>query len=261
MDDDALVDFSVRDGVGWITLTKGDSGNAFGTPMGVELLAAVMAAEEADVPVLVVSATGRFFCVGGDLREFGAEDEPALLIDELAHMLNRIVSRLKSLDAVVISAVQGGAAGAGLGLAAAADLVIAAESASFTLAYTKAGLSPDGGGTLLAESVGLHRALALALLNPVWSAEDALAAGLVTQVVPDAELLDQVTALAGRLARGSRTAQAATKHLIRGNPVPSDGRVELEARSISALAGSPDGREGVQAFLAKRRPEFPSATS
>ncbi len=170
MDDDALVDFSVRDGVGWITLTKGDSGNAFGTPMGVELLAAVMAAEEADVPVLVVSATGRFFCVGGDLREFGAEDEPALLIDELAHMLNRIVSRLKSLDAVVISAVQGGAAGAGLGLAAAADLVIAAESASFTLAYTKAGLSPDGGGTLLAESVGLHRALALALLNPVWSA-------------------------------------------------------------------------------------------
>ena len=108
------------------------------------------------------------------------------------------------------------AAGAAVPLAAAADIVLAAESARFTLAYTKVGLTPDGGSSLLAASIGLHRALYLALLNPVLTAAEAQAMGLVMEIHPDDALGEAVEGVVRRLARGSRTALAAAKHLLRG---------------------------------------------
>jgi 2-(1,2-epoxy-1,2-dihydrophenyl)acetyl-CoA isomerase len=165
------------------------------------------------------------------------------------------------MDAVVVSVVQGTAAGAGVSLAAAADLVIAAASARFTLAYTKIGFSPDGGSSLLTASIGLHRALHLALLNPVVTADEARAMGLVTQVHPDDELDAAVEGVVGVLRSGSRTAQVAAKRLLREVATPgAEAALRRETLSIRARAASPDGREGVAAFLEKRAPAFPSST-
>jgi 2-(1,2-epoxy-1,2-dihydrophenyl)acetyl-CoA isomerase len=145
-------------------------------------------------------------------------------------------------------------------LAAAADVVLAGESARFTLAYTKLGLSPDGGSSLLTASLGLHRALHLALLNPVLSAEQAQAAGLVAEVHPDADLEAAADRVLAQLLAGSRTAQVAAKRLLREVAVPwAEGALRRETLSIRACADGADGREGVDAFVAKRPPAFPSA--
>jgi 2-(1,2-epoxy-1,2-dihydrophenyl)acetyl-CoA isomerase len=189
-----------------------------------------------------------------------AADDPEHLVEELAETLHRAVSDLQRLDAVVVSVVQGVAAGAGVPLAAAGDLVLAGASARFTLAYTKIGLSPDGGSSLLTASVGLHRALHLALLNPLLTAEQAREAGLVAQVHPDGELDAAAAAVVATLLAGSRTAQVAAKHLLRAQAVAHpEGAMRRETLAIRAAAGSADGREGVAAFVAKRPPAFPSA--
>lgn len=254
------VTFDVRDGVGWITLARGDSGNTVGSTMAAELADAVVAAERADVRVLVITASGRFFCAGGDLREIAEAPSSSELTAHLAGILADVVRRLADLPAIVVAAVQGTAAGAGVSIAAAADVVVAAESATFTLSYTRAGLSPDGGGSLLARTLGMHRALAWALLNPTVSAHEAQHAGLVARVYPDAELDIAVADLAAGLARGSRDALVATKRLIRRSATESAEHWDAEVAQISALAGGPDGQEGISAFLAKRPVAFPSAT-
>ena len=153
--------------------------------------------------------------------------------------------------------MQGVAAGAGVPLAAAADLVLAAQSARFTLAYTRIGLTPDGGSTLLTGSLGLHRALHLALLNPVLTATEAQAAGLVAQVHPDEELAAATDRVVAQLLAGSRSAQVAAKRLLRNRVEQHpEGAMRLETLAIRAAAISPDGREGVQAFLDKRKPAY-----
>lgn len=257
---DRVVTFDVRDGVGWITLSRGDTGNTVGTQMAADLAEALAAAERADLGVLVLTATGRFFCAGGDLREFSEAHSPADLTAELASALADIVRRLANMPAIVVAAVQGPAAGAGVALAAAADVVVASESASFTLAYTRAGLSPDGGATLLSRSLGLHQALAWALLNPTVSAAEARRMGVVAMVFPDSEFEGDVTRLVHKLACGSRDAQVATKRLIRQSAPASDAHWDAEVTQISLLAGGPDGLEGVNAFVAKRPAAFPSST-
>ena len=147
-----------------------------------------------------------------------------------------------------------------MSLAAAADLVVAAASARFTLAYTRIGFSPDGGSSLLTASVGLHRALQLALLNPVVSADEARAMGLVAQVHPDEALPAAVEEVVSLLRSGSRTAQVAAKRLLRETATPgAEAALRRETLSIRTRAASPDGREGVTAFLDKRAPSFPSS--
>ena len=182
------------------------------------------------------------------------------MVDDLAETLHRTVSDLQRMDAVVVSAVQGMAAGAGVPLAAAADVVLAGASARFTLAYTKIGLSPDGGSSLLTATLGLHRALHLALLNPVLSAVQAHAAGLVAEVHPDDELDAAADRIVAQLLAGSRTAQVAAKRLLREVALPlAEGALRRETLSIRSCAASPDGREGVDAFIHKRPPSMPSA--
>ena len=168
-----------------------------------------------------------------------------MLIDDLAETLHRAVSDLQRLDAVVVSVVQGVAAGAGVPLAAAADLVLAGASARFTLAYTKIGLSPDGGSSLLTASVGLHRALHLALLNPLLTAEQAREAGFVAQVHPDDELDAAADALVATLLAGSRSAQVAAKHLLRAQAVAyPEGALRRETLAIRSCRGRPGRARG-----------------
>lgn len=253
------VTYAYAAGAARITLARPERGNSLDLAFTQELAACVRRARADDARVVVLAAHGPAFCVGGDVSAMAAAPDPELFIDDLAETLHRAVSDLQRLDAVVVSAVQGVAAGAGVPLAAAADLVLAAQSARFTLAYTRIGLSPDGGSSLLSASLGLHRALHLALLNPTLSAAEAQAAGLVAQVHPDDELPAAVERVVSTLLAGSRTAQVAAKRLLRERAVPSpEGALRLETLAIRRAAASPDGQEGVAAFVAKRPPTFPS---
>jgi 2-(1,2-epoxy-1,2-dihydrophenyl)acetyl-CoA isomerase len=247
-------------GLARITLADADRGHALTPELAAELQRAVRRARIDDARVVVLDSEGWAFSVGGDVGAFAAAEDREQLVDDLAETLHRTISDLHRMDAVVVSVVRGIAAGAGVALAAAADVVLAGVSARFTLAYTKLGFSPDGGSSLLTASLGLHRALHLALLNPVLSAEEAQAAGLVAEVHPDADLDAAVGRVVAQLLTGSRTAQVAAKRLLREVAVPwAEGALRRETLSIRACAAGPDGREGVDAFVAKRQPAFPSA--
>jgi 2-(1,2-epoxy-1,2-dihydrophenyl)acetyl-CoA isomerase len=161
----------------------------------------------------------------------------------------------------VIGAVNGTAAGAGFSLVMACDLAVAAESAVFTMAYTNAGLSPDGGSTFyMPRKIGDRRTRELMLTNRVLKAPEALTWGIVNDVVPDAEVLDRATKLAGRLAAGPTLAFGAVKNLLNGSfDQTLESQMELEARSIGEMSATADGQEGIRAFLEKRKPGFRGA--
>lgn len=251
------VSYDLADGIARITLDDGDRGNPIHPASVAALRAAVRRAGEDAARVILLSATGRFFSVGGDIAQFGAAEDVAAFVDDLAEDLHRTVSELVRSPAIVVSVVHGMAAGAGFPLAAAADVVLAARSAKFTLGYTKIGFSVDGGTSLLVHTLGLHRALRLALLNDVITAEEAHAAGLVARVVEDGELAATADEIAARLAAGPAGAQAATKQLLRAVAEESpETALRAESLSIRARAAEPDGREGVRAFLDKRPPAF-----
>jgi 2-(1,2-epoxy-1,2-dihydrophenyl)acetyl-CoA isomerase len=167
-------------------------------------------------------------------------------------------SRLVRGKAPVVAAVQGAVAGGGLSLACACDLVLAAESAKFTMAYTKIGLTPDGSGSyFLPRLVGLKRAMELTLTNRLFSAREAEHWGIVTRIVPDGELMAQADALAVQLASGPTLAYGAAKRLLHsGWTEPLETQMELESRSIADMGRTADAREGIGAFLAKRQPTY-----
>lgn len=255
-----LVHYRYAVGAAYLTLAAADRGNPIDQAMADDLFAAARRARADDARVVVLRSEGTAFSVGGDVGAFAAAEPREDMVDDLAETLHRTVSELHRMDAVVVAVVQGVAAGAGVPLAAAADVVLAGASARFTLAYTKIGFSPDGGSSLLTASLGLHRALHLALLNPVLSATQAQAAGLVAEVHPDDELDAAAERVVGQLLAGSRTAQVAAKRLLREVASPgAEAALRRETLSIRTCAACPDGREGVDAFLAKRAPVFPSA--
>jgi 2-(1,2-epoxy-1,2-dihydrophenyl)acetyl-CoA isomerase len=249
-------------GVARIRLGDGDRGNPLNQGTVDELARAVRQARADHAHVVVLSAEGRAFSVGGDIAAFGATEDVEQMVDDLAEGLHRVISDLHRMDAVVISVVQGAAAGAGVALAAAADLVLAGSSARFTLAYTGIGFSPDGGTSLLTASIGLHRALHLALLNPVLSAAEAHAMGIVAKVHADDELTAGVEHVVDVLRAGSRDAQVAAKRLLRETATPgAEAALRRETLSIRTRAASADGREGVAAFMEKRAPTFSSGNA
>lgn len=251
------IDYALADGCARITLADPERGNSVNPDSVAGLLAALRRADADGARVVVLASTGRFFSVGGDLGGFGGAEDMGGYIDDLADALHRCVSEIQRSRAIVVAAVQGMAAGAGFPLAAAADVVVAADTAKFTLGYTKIGLSVDGGTSLLVHSLGLHRTLRLALLNDVLTAAEARDAGLVARVVPAEGLAATVDELAATLAAGPAGALSAAKRLLRdAADAAPEARLRAEALAIRACAASPDGREGVTAFLEKRPPVF-----
>src|SRR5437763_7066599 len=181
--------YELKDHVARITLNRPETGNALDGEMGHELMqVAIRSSEDRAVRVVLLTGAGRMFCVGGDLKSFAAQGERlSAHLKELAGMLHLAISRFVRMDAPLVVAVNGAAGGGGMSFVLAADLVLAAESAKFTMAYTKAGLSPDGGSTyFLPRIIGARRGLELALTNRVLGAREAEEWGLVTRVVPDA---------------------------------------------------------------------------
>jgi 2-(1,2-epoxy-1,2-dihydrophenyl)acetyl-CoA isomerase len=252
---------STRDGaVATITLNRPHNGNAMDGTMCRELMDAVTRIDvDRSVRAVLLNANGKLFCGGGDLLLGpGGREDAERAFREYSGYLHLAVARLLRLRAPVIVAVQGVAAGAGVSLAIAGDLVLAAESARFTLAYTKAGLVPDGGATYaLPRLVGLRRAQELLYTNRVLSAAEALDWGLITRVVPDAELAEQARALAHSVAAGPSGAFEDVKRLLlHSSTAQPETQMELESRGIAQAIGSADGHEGVAAFREKRAPKF-----
>ncbi|MCX2713727.1 enoyl-CoA hydratase/isomerase family protein [Mycolicibacterium sp. J2] len=241
-----------------IVLNRPDAANGMNDAMTRELAVAAALCDSPSTKVVTLTGAGRFFCAGGDLKAMAAAPDPGVFVKGIADDLHRAMSTFARMDAVLITAVNGVAAGAGFSLGVSGDLVLAAESASFTMAYTKAGLSPDGGASyVLPRLVGLRRTQDLMITNRVLKAPEALAWGLVTEVVPDAELAQWLEALAAKVAAGARGSHASVKKLLLSTySAGYETQLEHEARHIAANASSPDGKEGIAAFLGKRAPEF-----
>lgn len=259
MDFSALL-FEVRDHVAHITLNRPQAANTLNVEMGMDLMRAALRCEEdRSVRAVLLSGSGAAFCAGGDLKAFHAHlDGLPAHIKEVVTYLHTALSHLTRMNAPVVTAVHGFAAGAGLSLACASDLVVAGESARFTMAYTRAGLTPDGSAThFLPRVVGLNRALDLALTNRTLSAREAMEWGIVSRVVPDAEVHAQAEELAKQLAAGPTRAFGNVKRLMRtGWTETLETQMAYEADSIAEMTRLADGREGVTAFVEKRAPHF-----
>ncbi len=260
MDNFECITFEKQGAIARVQLNRPDAANGLNSQMGAELKqAALLCDADAALKVVVLGASGRFFCAGGDIREFAAlGDDIGPGIKALADDLHSAISTFCRMRAALIVAVNGVAAGGGFSLALAGDIVLAAASASFTMAYTRAGLSPDGSSSyFLPRLVGLRKAQQLMLTNNSLSADEALQIGLVTYVVPDDELQAEADRLATDLAQGAGNSVACVKKLLLASSSNSlEAQMEREGQFLSECAASDDGREGVQAFLEKGRPEF-----
>lgn len=257
---DAPVLLTVDEGIARLTLNRPEAGNAITPQLAAELRArAQELTGRPEVRAVVLGAAGPMFCVGGDLgwmAEQGDAIGPAL--HALATDLHGATLALAGLDAPVIAAVSGVAAGAGMSLICGCDLAVAASTAKLTVAYTAAGLSPDGGSTwFLPRIVGVRRAAELTLTNRRLTADEAWNLGIVTSVV-EADALDgEVDALARRLAAGATGAFGAAKRLLAASSTtPLADQLAAEADAIAELAAGANGREGIAAFLEKRPPQF-----
>ena len=252
------ITFEQSGAVARITLNRPDAANGMNATMTRELADAAAACDTPATKVVVITGAGRFFCAGGDLKDFASAPSRGRHIKGVADDLHRAISTFARMDAVVITAVNGAAAGAGFSLAVAGDLVLAAESASFTMAYTRVGLSPDGSASYhLPRLIGVARTKQLMLTNRKLSSEDAFGWGLVGEVVPDTELAARTDALAEQMAPTAGGSNGAVKSLLLDTfSTGLEEQMEREGRLIAQRAESADGREGVDAFLAKRTPDF-----
>lgn len=259
MDFESLL-FDVAEGVATITINRPAAANAIDAVCAKEFFhAAALCDDDPAVRAVVLTGAGKMFCAGGDLGAFAeAEGQARSLLKQIAGYLHMGLSRLCRCPAPVVGAINGTAAGAGFSLVMATDLAIAARSAVFTMAYTRAGLSPDGGSTyFMPRKIGDRRTRELMLTNRVLNAEEALEWGIVTEVVDDDQVVASATKLARELAAGPTLAHGAIKNLLNGTFDQSlESQMELEGRTISDLAVSRDGQEGIQAFLEKRKPGF-----
>ena len=256
------VRWEVAGAVGRIVLDRPAALNAWTPELGRELRAAVTErATDPAVRAVLVTGAGRGFSSGADLRAgfpMHPDDGRPDARRELREVYHPIVAGLRALEKPVVAAVNGPAVGIGCSLALACDLVVAAESAFFALAFVDIGLMPDGGATLLVPAaVGRARALQMALLGERIEAGRALEWGLVNAVHPDDRLLDEAEALAARLAAGPTRAYAAAKRALdRALHGALEDQLELEAELQHGLARTRDFAEGIDAFREQRRPEF-----
>jgi 2-(1,2-epoxy-1,2-dihydrophenyl)acetyl-CoA isomerase len=243
------------DQVATITLNRPEVLNALDLQLGRELFHAVLQVDEdPDVRCVVVTGASRAFCAGGDVKAFVANlPRPGALIKELTTYLHGAVSRLCRTDKPVVMAVNGVAAGGGFSLAMSGDIVLAAESASFTMAYAGIGATPDGSSSyFLPRLIGLRRTMDLYLSNRTLSGREAMTWGLVTRVEPDAHFKASTEKLARELAQGPTRAFGAAKRLFHESTSESlETQMELEAQAIAAASHSQDFAASVTAFTKK----------
>lgn len=264
--------FTLQDGVARLTLNRPDRLNSFNDVMHEEIRTVLGLIEQSHskpsekARVLLITGAGRGFCAGQDLndRSVSAAGENAKPVDLGASVEKNykpLITRLQNLPIPIICAVNGVAAGAGASLALAADITVAAESASFLQAFSKIGLIPDTGSTwFLTHRVGMARAMGLALLAEKLPASKAAQWGLIWDCVPDEQLMPTVEAMAKQFASGPSKAYVRTRQAMRA-AMSNDlaQQLDVERDTMRELGQSYDYREGVAAFLAKRTPQFTGA--
>ena len=252
--------FNISDQVARITLNRPSSANGINPTLARELAeVALYCDHNSDVRCVILTANGKMFCAGGDLKSVsGTPDHAAMTIKGMADDLHRATSLFARMSKPVIVAVNGMAAGAGFSIAITGDFVIASESAKFIMAYTAAGLSPDGSSSYyLPRLIGIRRTMDLMITNRRLSAQEALEWKLINEVVTDETLLERANELAQKLAKGPTDAYGTVKKLLLCSFDNSlETQMELEGRAIAARAASYNGNEGVKAFVEKRKPIF-----
>jgi len=251
---------SLDQGILTITLNRPEKYNSFTEPMALELQEALQKAESEDVRCVILKANGKAFCAGQDLTEVveRAKDSNYELADTVRTTYNPIIRAIRKLEKPVVCAVQGTAAGAGANIAFACDIVIAAKSAQFVQAFSKIGLIPDSGGTwFLPRLVGFARTNAMYMLDEKISAKQAVDLGLIYKSVEDENLEDEINSIALKLSKmptmGFGIYKQAMNETFSNN---LDQQLELEANLQTEAGNTEDYKEGVEAFLEKRKPEY-----
>ncbi len=251
--------YDVEDGIGRITLNRPGKLNAFNDQMIGETTDAFKSAgRDAAVRCIVITGAGRGFSSGQDLGDFQDRGETVSIGEHLRHGYHRLVRQMISLEKPIIGAINGIAAGAGCGVALAADIRIASDSASFMLAFSRIGLIPDSGvNWFLPRLVGYARAYEMAVTADRISASQAFEWGLVNRVVPGDQLPEITAAWARRLADGPTLAYGLTKRAMnQGWNMTLDEALEYEAHLQEVAGRSEDNREGIAAFIDKRAARF-----
>jgi 2-(1,2-epoxy-1,2-dihydrophenyl)acetyl-CoA isomerase len=257
-----------ENGICVITLNRPAALNALDHNLTLGLRDAALAAEHNRAARCVIIRGGDHFMAGGDLKWFfelikdRSDAEKTALFQNLVHEVHGIIISIRRMPKPVIASVAGAAAGFGLSLMMACDLAIAADNAYFTLAYALVGASPDGGSTFaLPRSVGIRKAMEIALLGERFDAAAAKGLGLVNYVVPAASLEAETMKLAARLAAGPTAVYGRTKTLL-NNSLGStlESQLQREAEAFAASAAEPDFAEGLRAFMEKRQAAFKGIT-
>jgi 2-(1,2-epoxy-1,2-dihydrophenyl)acetyl-CoA isomerase len=256
------VQVETRGAVALVTLNRPDSANTLNLEIAMDLLAAAMTCgRNPAVRAVVLTGAGRHFCFGGDLSAMASRGGGVDgYLRELTGYLHSAISHFVRMDAPVIAAVNGTAAGAGVGLVTMADLAVCGESSKFKLAYSGVGLTPDGGTSfLLPRTIGVKRTMELLLLDRALPSGEALEWGLVNSVVADSEVLDEALRIAERLSAGPTHAFGKTKRLVAASIAGFESQMVLESETIASQALTEQGTEGINAFLEKRKPDFSAA--
>lgn len=261
MSDEALLE--IEDGVATVTMNRPAAFNAFNVAMGHKLLELFVECDQRDdVRAVLFTGNGAAFCSGGDIRqmmEYVAKDgDGGRLIKIMTVHLHGVIATIQRMQKPVVAVVNGPAAGAGLSFALACDLVLASDSARFAIAYSAIGLTPDGGSTwFLPRLIGAKRAFELYASNRQISPEEALQMGLISRVVPKADLMAAAKEYGRTLAAGPTLAYGRAKELFALSETESlVGQMEHERSAIGASSKTADFKEGIDAFIAKRRAKF-----
>jgi len=254
------IEFNVAEHVATIRLNRPKAANSIDLAMAKELMSvAIECDENPEVRCVILTGNGPFFSAGGDVGSFaemGSDIGKGL--KELTSYLHSALARFSRMGAPLITVINGKAAGAGMSLALLGDIAIAAEPVTFTMAYTGVGLTPDGGASYsLPRLVGERRAKELMLTNRPVTAEEALAWGMVNQVVAEDLLMDTALTVAKRFVKGPTAAYREVKELLHASANQGfEAQMELEARAIARQGCSAEGQEGINAFLNKRKADF-----
>jgi len=252
------IQLSTAEGMAWLSLNRPEVFNSFNREMALQLQQLLDQCESnPEVKVICLTGTGKAFCAGQDLGEATDPEGPAISTIVKEHY-NPIILRLRNIKKPVVAAVNGVAAGAGANIALACDIVVAKESASFIQAFSKIGLIPDSGGTfMLPRLVGFQKALALMMTGDKLSAADAERMGMIYKVFSDDQFDAESRKLVRNIAAMPLQALVYTKEALNGSGQHSlQQQLELEAVLQEKCAETEDFKEGVQAFLEKRKPNF-----
>lgn len=252
-----FIKFSTEDSVGRITLNRPETLNSFNRAMAKEMQNALdVCASDKNIRAIYLTGEGRAFCAGQDLQEAISPD--VKIADVVRESYNPIIQKIRNIEKPVVCAVNGVAAGAGANIAFACDITFAAESASFIQSFANIGLIPDSAGTFfLARLAGLQRAAAMAMLAEKVKAHQAMEFGLIWKVCSDDKLQEEAFGTAKKLAAMPTKGLGLTKRLLNeGLSNNLEKQLKLEEQLQQEAGNSYDHKEGVKAFLEKRRPVF-----